>query len=189
MIIDIQVVGIYLGMVLFGLIAYAYIIPHFVAKKVKGILKAGIADDMLKTVMEKQVPVILNGLRTWAASPEGKAELNKMLVEMIPDIINTRLIVKDDAGKEHEQPLMNFIASVVIANIKMQLNSLTSAIVRSPIEGEDGMNLVDIAVQAAPKKWKWAAQLFAPLLIQRMAKGKPNSQPDNQAVQAVYTRG
>ena len=175
MVIDVQVIGIYLGMVLFGLIAYAFIIPYFVARKVRGILQAGIADDMLTDVMKKQVPVIIQGLKDWAASEEGRATINNLLVEEFPKLLTME--IQTDDGKT--MPLPNYLASVVWQNIYMQFLNFKKE-VGQQIEQEAGPApmMMTLAKKIIPKKYhevidKYAADYVAQYM---QARGQQNQQ-------------
>jgi len=154
-IINLEVVGIYIGMVIFGLIAYAYIIPYFVVRKIRKLVEEG-----------------------WAA---------KILGELIPQLLALKIQVEDKATKEiKEIPLINYLVSVGIQNLKLQLNALKSSIVRGVVGGEDGQaeNLISSLegmLESVPKKWRWAAQMFAPFIIQKVAQ----SQAENAASQTT----
>jgi hypothetical protein len=146
MIISWEVVGIYVGMVIFGLIAYAYIIPYFVVRKIRKIVEDG-----------------------WAA---------QMLGELIPQLINMKIILEGKDGEKHEVPLINYLVSVGIENLKMQFASMKSAMVRGFVGGDgkatDLINGMDQILQSVPAKWRWAAQLIMPFAMQKIASMQQN---------------
>jgi len=132
-----EIIGIYLGMVLFGLFAYAVIIPYFTIRKFRKMLESG----------------------------EG--------AKMILALLQTPITIKDSAGNPHEMELANYLISLAIQNMKMQLNSLKSAFFRgvSGGEGEEDAGGLGQILEACPKKWRWAAQLLLPLVAAKVQQG------------------
>jgi hypothetical protein len=141
MLISWEIIGIYVGMVIFGLIAYAYIIPYFVVRKIRKLVNEG-----------------------WAAQTLG---------ELIPQLINLKIILEDKSGEKHEVPLINYLVSVAIDNMKMQFASMKSAMIRGFVGGDgkanDLITGMDTILASVPKQWRWAAQLIMPFAMQKIA--------------------
>ena len=149
MIISIEVLVIYLGMVVFGLIAYAVIIPYFVVRRFRRMLSSGEGASWLMGLLESEISV------------------------------------KDEQGQEKKTMLVNWLISIAIMNLKMQLNSLKSAMVRSIMceGGEEPGEAMNAWLDAVPRKWRWVAQLALPLLASRMQQVQSTA-PGTSAVSA-----
>lgn len=141
-----EIVGIYIGMVIFGLFAYAVIIPYFTVRKFRKMLESG----------------------------EG--------AQMICQLLQTPISVKGADGNPHETELANYLISLAIQNLKMQLNSFKSAMIRGIIspgaDGEEGAGALDQLMEGIPKKWRWVAQLGLmvagpKLAAMQQAQGQP----------------
>lgn len=128
-----ELIAIYGIMILFGLFAYAYIIPYFTVRRMRRMLESG----------------------------EG--------ARMIIQLLQTPITIKDSNGNPHETELANYLVSLVIQNLKMQLNSLKSAMFRGMAgDGGEADGGIGQLLEACPKKWRWAAQLLLPMVAARM---------------------
>lgn len=129
---DVNVVGLYVGMVLFGFFAYAYIIPYFTVRKFRKMLESG----------------------------EG--------ARMILELLHSKIEVPDPANPKetHEVTIAQFLVSVAITNLKMQLNSVKSSLVRGFLSGDGGEEGGTPFLDAVPKKMRWVVQLFGPMVAQ-----------------------
>ncbi len=134
---------VYAGMIIFGLVAYAYIIPYFVVRRLRKMVASG--------------------------------EASQWIAKMVPELLSMELTVKRDDGTEEKVPLVNFLVSIAIQNLKMQFNSLKSSFIRGVMSGEEGtgfdLNQIEKLIDQVPKKWRWAAQLFGPLVFKKMVTG------------------
>lgn len=176
------------------------------ARKIKAMINGSFGADLLAEVMEKQVPVIIDGfmkfadseegrdylgkvvsrmlptiiggVKTYADSKEGKEYLSQMVVDVVPAIINCELSVKGKDGTPQQIGLINYIVSVGIDNFKMQLNSFKSALVRGVAGGggDTSESAIDVVIQAMPKQWRWIAQLM-PLITRFLPNGNGASNP------------
>lgn len=138
MTIDLQLIGIYLAMVIFGLIAYAWIIPYFVVKKFRSMLSSGEGAEMILELMDSKITI---------PSPS-------------------------DPNKTVEMSIVSFLVAHVIQNFKMTMNGLKSAIVRGAL-GDEGAEAS--VLDAVPKKWRWAVQLFGPIIASRIQAAQGNA--------------
>jgi len=152
MVISAEIIGIYIGMVIFGLFAYAYIIPYFVIRRFKKLMADGEIGAMLGTALTAE------------------------------------LIVHDAQGNEHKTQVGNYLVSLAVQNLKLQLNSMKSAFIRSMISdgGEDGTSQF---LESVPKNWRWAAQLMLPIIASKMQQGQQAQQGQPQQQQQINHGG
>jgi len=143
-----ELIGIYLGMVLFGLVAYAWIIPYFVIRRFKKLMADGEIGAMLGTALTAE------------------------------------LIVQGPNGEPHKTQVGNYLVSLAVQNLKLQLNSMKSAFIRSMVSdgGEDGTSQF---LESVPKNWRWAAQLMLPIIASKMQQGQMAAQTATQTTTAA----
>lgn len=138
--VPLEVIGIYIGMVVFGLFAYAVIIPYFVMRKVRKMIYTG----EFITLLDSEITVAVS-------DGHGGTRPAKMKVA-------------------------NYLISIFMNNIKMQLNSMKSSMVRSFMnvgespEGDATMALCDAIVENTPKKWKFVSQMGVMLFGDKIAE-------------------
>lgn len=164
--IPLEIIGIYIGMVIFGLIAYAYIIPYFVVRRIKKIVESG-----------------------WAAQQIGI---------LLPQLLALRVKSVDNQGQEREQALVNYLVSVAMHNLKLQLSGMKGAMVKSMMSNAEltpeSLTAMEAMLEAVPKKWRWAAQLGLMLAGPRLAAAQQQGQPPQEQVKPpsaaeAYMRG
>lgn len=87
--------------------------------------------------------------------------------------------IKKEDGTE--TTVAQLLVSVGINNLKMQFNSLKSAVVRGLMCGEGGEDVQSVAMeqylQSVPKKWRWIIPLMLPVMA------KMQQQPQHQPQQ------
>jgi len=157
-----ELLVIYGTMILFGLFAYAYIIPYFVVKRIKHMAESGQA-------------------AVW-------------LGNIVPQLLNMTMVVKDEEGKEREMPMVNYLISVGMMNLKMQLKSAKSSIVRSLLTegpGDDAGGhpffiAMDRMKESAPKNWKWLPDVISLLGMLKMQMDASKQGPSSSISAASH---
>lgn len=139
MVINLDVLLIYIVMVIFGLFAYAVIIPYFLVRKIKQMAR----DGSIAIMLAENIPLLME-VRIPIKDKDGK-------------------LLKDENGEVITQGFMGYLASAIMFNLKCQLNGLKGGMIKSLMagggEGIEGGSPIDMMVERIPKKWRWMAEL------------------------------